>query len=36
LSAHLDFYDHARPHWSLSGEPPISRTLVNNLMEPNN
>ena len=25
LPAWLDFYNHQRPHWSLSGRPPISR-----------
>ena len=25
LPAWLDFYNHRRPHWSLSGKPPISR-----------
>ena len=30
LPAFLDFYNHRRPHWSLSGQPPISRTPVNN------
>jgi transposase InsO family protein len=31
LPAFLDFYNRRRPHWSLSGQPPISRTPVNNL-----
>ena len=31
LPAYLDFYNRVRPHWSLSGQPPISRTPVNNL-----
>jgi hypothetical protein len=31
LGRYLDFYNRARPHWSLSGQPPISRTPVNNL-----
>jgi transposase InsO family protein len=31
LSRFLDFYNHHRPHWSLAGQPPISRTPVNNL-----
>jgi transposase InsO family protein len=30
LSAFLDFYNRRRPHWALSGQPPISRTPVNN------
>ena len=30
LPAFLDFYNRRRPHWSLSGQPPISRTPVNN------
>jgi transposase InsO family protein len=35
LSTYLDFYNRVRPHWSLSGQPPISRTPVNNLMGQN-
>ena len=31
LPRFLDFYNHRRPHWSLSGQPPISRAPVNNL-----
>jgi transposase InsO family protein len=31
LPAFLDFYNARRPHWSLAGQPPISRTPVNNL-----
>ena len=31
LGRFLDFYNHRRPHWSLAGQPPISRTPVNNL-----
>jgi transposase InsO family protein len=31
LALFLDFYNHRRPHWSLAGQPPISRTPVNNL-----
>jgi transposase InsO family protein len=31
LPRFLDFYNHERPHWSLSGQPPISRVPVNNL-----
>ena len=31
LDQFLDFYNHRRPHWSLAGQPPISRTPVNNL-----
>ena len=30
LPAFLDFYNRRRPHWSLSGQPPISRLPVNN------
>ncbi|MBA2382835.1 MAG: IS481 family transposase [Chloroflexi bacterium] len=30
LPAFIDFYNQARPHWSLAGQPPISRTPVNN------
>jgi transposase InsO family protein len=31
LGRFLDFYNRQRPHWSLAGQPPISRTPVNNL-----
>ncbi len=31
LAVYLDYYNRVRPHWSLSGQPPISRTPVNNL-----
>jgi transposase InsO family protein len=31
LVRYLDFYNHRRPHWSLAGQPPISRAPVNNL-----
>ena len=30
LPQFLDFYDRRRPHWSLSGQPPMSRVPVNN------
>ena len=35
LPAYLDFYNYRRPHWSLSGQPPMSRVPVNNLMGKN-
>jgi transposase InsO family protein len=31
LPQFLDFYNRRRPHWSLNGQPPISRSPVNNL-----
>jgi transposase InsO family protein len=31
LPQFLDFYNARRPHWSLAGQPPISRLSVNNL-----
>jgi transposase InsO family protein len=31
LARYLDFYNRRRPHWSLAGQPPISRVPVNNL-----
>jgi transposase InsO family protein len=31
LPQFLDFYNRRRPHWSLSGQPPMSRVPVNNL-----
>jgi transposase InsO family protein len=30
LSRFIDFYNCRRPHWSLAGQPPISRAPVNN------
>jgi transposase InsO family protein len=30
LARFLDFYNRQRPHWSLAGQPPISRLPVNN------
>jgi transposase InsO family protein len=35
LERFLDFYNRRRPHWSLAGQPPISRAPVNNLAEKN-
>jgi transposase InsO family protein len=35
LSRYLDFYNRERPHWSLAGQPPISRLPVNNLVGKN-
>ena len=31
LPQFLDFYNRRRPHWSLNGQPPMSRVPVNNL-----
>jgi transposase InsO family protein len=36
LPAFLDFYNQRRPHWSLGGQPPMSRAPVNNLTGKNN
>jgi transposase InsO family protein len=30
LPGYLDYYNRHRPHWSLNGQPPISRAPVNN------
>lgn len=35
LARFLDFYNRRRPHWSLAGQPPITRTPVNNLIGKN-
>lgn len=35
LGRFIDFYNRQRPHWSLAGQSPISRTPVNNLVEKN-
>ena len=35
LGQFLDFYNRERPHWSLAGQPPISRLPVNNLIGKN-
>lgn len=36
LPAFVDFYNRSRPHWSLGGQPPVSRVpSVNNLMGKN-
>jgi transposase InsO family protein len=35
LPAYLATYNHHRPHWSLGGQPPMSRAPVNNLMGKN-
>lgn len=31
LPAFVDYYNRSRPHWSLAGQPPMSRAPVNNL-----
>ncbi len=31
LPGFVDFYNRSRPHWSLNGQPPMSRAPVNNL-----
>jgi len=31
LPTFVDFYNRSRPHWSLGGQPPMSRAPVNNL-----
>ena len=31
LPTFVDFYNRSRPHWSLNGQPPMSRAPVNNL-----
>ncbi len=36
LPAFVDYYNRWRPHWSLSGQPPMSRAPVNNLSGKNN
>jgi transposase InsO family protein len=37
LPAFIDFYNRSRPHWSLNGQPPVSRVPpVNNLTGKNN
>ncbi len=36
LPSFVDFYNRSRPHWSLGGQPPMSRVpTVNNLMGKN-
>jgi transposase InsO family protein len=35
LRPFIDFYNHRRPHWSLAGQPPITRTPVKNLVGKN-
>ena len=36
LPSFVDFYNRSRPHWSLNGQPPMSRAPVNNLSGKNN
>ena len=36
LPAFVDHYNRFRPHWSLAGQPPMSRAPVNNLTGKNN
>lgn len=35
LPVYLAIYNHLRPHWSLNGQPPMSRAPVNNLIGKN-
>ena len=35
LPAFVDHYNRSRPHWSLNGQPPMSRAPVNNLLGKN-